>query len=98
MEIRLTVTAKGRFWNGGACIDVDDPMSEVFEPLKTCDDPIMQLINGEILAESTTARSVLKIRKDAADYLANKISDLLLKEMKKNDTHNGYKIHDIGGF
>ena len=94
MEIKITITAKERFWNGGASIVLDDLLSESFEPLKTCDEPIMTLMGDDVLPESTTVKKVLKLRKNAAGYLAGKLSNCLLKEMQKKDTHNGYRIHN----
>ena len=97
MELKIIVQAKERFFQGGVSIVIDDLMSEVFEPLRTCDEPIMQLISGEIQAESIEARKVLQLRKDAAEDLAKGLTKCLLEQMQKHDTHNGYKTHQPGG-
>ena len=91
MELRITVYACGKHWNGGAAITVPEPMIEAFESLKTCDEPMMAFVAGDIPAKSLENKKVLKIRKDAAKFLSEALTEHLLYEMKKLDTHNGYK-------
>lgn len=92
MNLEITICANGRYWNGGAKIRVPDPMIMAFEPLKSCDDTIMAMATGDILAASEELKTKLTIRKDAAEYLATTITKYLLGEMSKNDTHNGYSV------
>jgi hypothetical protein len=42
-------------------------------------------------ATTQEAKIVIKTREDAAEVLADEIAQLIVREMKKNDTHNGYK-------
>lgn len=90
MELKLTVEASGRHWSGGVCIEVTEPMQYVFEPINTCDDPITAIATGDELPCNESVRQKLGMRKDAAKDLARVITEMLLNEMKKNDTHNGY--------
>lgn len=90
MDLEVTVRARGRYWNGGAIARVPDPMAKAFEPLKTTDEPLMALLAGDAVAGSYEVREVMNIREDAAEYLSKKIAHMLLGEMRKHDTRNGY--------
>lgn len=91
MNLRITVHTEGRFCDSAASMTVPDPMVEAFEPLKTCDDSMMAYMSGDVLPESFEYTKKLKLRKNAAEYLAKVIANHLILEMQKNDTHNGYK-------
>ncbi|MCP5006896.1 MAG: hypothetical protein GY941_23560 [Planctomycetes bacterium] len=91
MELEIVVRARGQHWYGGAAIIVPEPMVEAFEPLNTCDEPTMPFITGDVPIESQEVQRVLKVRTDAAELLSKALANQLLTEMKKLDTHNGYK-------
>jgi len=90
MKIRLRVDIDGRHWNGGAIVEVPELFCKCFEPLKTCDESVAAVATGDVLEASATARTVMKMREDAAEILAKKLTTMILSEMKNNDTHNGY--------
>ena len=92
MKIRLRVNVDGPFWNGGAVIDVPDLVCQHFEPLKTCDLPFVANLLGEMTCEEGEA--IIAVREDAAEILAKEISRMIVSEMSKNDTHNGYKVEN----
>ena len=89
MRLRVTVNADGQYFNGGAEIVIDEPMSKCFEPMRSGDAGVFSAIAGDLCEEK--ARIVMKTRDDAAEYIAKHLAELLVDEMKKNDTHNGYK-------
>ena len=88
MRLRITVNAEGQYWNGGAEIKIDEPMSKCFEPMKSGDAEIFSALAGDLC--EAEAKIVMKTREDAAEYIAKHLAEHLLDEMKKNDTHNGY--------
>jgi len=89
MRIRLTVDIRGRHFDGGAEIEVPHDMLRCFEPVDLCDHPVTACFspNG---ATNTTFKVVEKTRDDAADILAKELARLIVGEMKKLDTKNGY--------
>ena len=90
MKLQLRVDVDGQYWNGGAIRQVPEFYHQAFEPLKTCDDPTMTYVTGDKLAESEEVRKVMKIREDAAKILAKELTAMILAEMKRHDTNNGY--------
>ena len=91
MRLRVTVNADGQYFNGGAEIVISDPMSKCFEPMKAGDAGVFSALAGDLC--EAECKVVMKTREDAADYIAKHIAELLVDEMKKNDTHNGYAIN-----
>ena len=91
-EIELIARVRGVYETFGGCIKVPSLMYEAFEPLKTGDDPIMGIVSGEVYRESEEAKRIIKVREDAAKILADELAALIVSEMKKYDTHNGYKV------
>jgi len=91
MKLLLRVIAQGRYSSVGAEIEISEMQQKCFEPLRTADDPALAYINGERSAGSAEAKVVMKTRDDAAEIMAKEIARMLVREMKKNDTHNGYK-------
>ena len=89
MKIRLRADVDGRYWSGGAVVEVPELVCQQFEPMKSCDEPLVALITGDILNEKT--KVVIKTRKDAAKILAEQLTEMIVAEMKKHDTHNGYR-------
>lgn len=90
MRLQLRVDVDGMYWSGGAISQIPDLYYQAFEPLKTCDDSIIAYATGENLAGSEEVHRVMKIREDAAEILAGEITRMILAEMKKHDTNNGY--------
>ena len=91
MELEIIVRAKGHHWNGGAAMTVPEPLEYAFEPLKTTDEPVMTFVMGdEVMANSEVCHKKLKVRQDAAKYIAEALTASLLAEMESHDTHNGY--------
>ena len=89
MRLNLRVDIDGMYWNGGACIEVPEMFRKCFEPMKTCDDPIVAYATGDTFKDETI-KIVMKTRDDAAEILAKELANMIIDEMKKNDTHNGY--------
>lgn len=90
MKLMLRVDVEGRFWDGGAVIQVPEMLVEAFEPLKTTDDPWMAMATGDKLENHDSVRRVIKLREKAAEILAKELTHILLSEMRKRDTSNGY--------
>jgi len=90
MELRLRVEVNGMYFSGGAIAEVTEQQLQCFEPLKTNDDPMMCIADGGVMASSEAVNIVMRTRKDAADVIAKELAALIVHEMKKNDTHNGY--------
>lgn len=87
MKLSLRVDVNGMYWHGGACIEIPEMHRLCFEPMKTCDEPMLRMVTGDISNE--TAKVVMKTREDAADILAKELANMIVSEMKKKDTHNG---------
>lgn len=88
MKLTVTVRANGRFCDAQASIVVPEPLEQCFEPMKVAVDPFL----AGALDEKTCAEAEIKIklREDAANYIAKALTDLLTQEMRKYDTLNGY--------
>ncbi|MFH1020895.1 MAG: hypothetical protein V1782_09860 [Pseudomonadota bacterium] len=96
MKIRLRVDVDGMYWDGGAVVEIPELFCRQFEPLKTTDDPMFYgapNVSGEISEES--AQVVLKAREDAAEILSTQLTAMIISEMGKNDTHNGYRKGEV---
>ena len=100
MRIELKVLVDGIHWSGGASVEIPEIFRKTFEPLKLCDDPMIAYITGDIVNNSMPAKTIMKTRDDAAQILAKELTRLIVAEMQKNDTQNGYTIvgdsHDNG--
>ena len=75
-----------------ARVDIDPIMYKAFEPLRLCDDPLVRIATREIAPNSEECQVVIKMRKDAAEYLSRQIADMILAEIVKHDTVNGYPL------
>lgn len=92
MEINIAVRARGQLWSGGVSVDIAEPFVFAWETLKMCDDSLMAPITGEVMPTSIEAKKILKFRKETAKELAEEITRLLVCDMYKHDTLNGYKV------
>lgn len=93
--MNITVTIQDRFKRYTAGITVDEFMvNEAFMPLKTTDEPLIAYATGELVEGSAFVQKVVKTREDAAERISEILAEILVNEMKKNDTHNGYRIND----
>lgn len=91
MKLKLIIYVDGMYFRGGAAVDIPELMRKEFDPLKTCDDAIASLATGDMLGQSREAKIVIKTREDSAKILAERLTRMIVNEMKKNDEHNGYK-------
>lgn len=96
MEISLSVSVRGVNFSGGAARTVPELFERYFKPLKTCDDPFVAIARDEYPYGGQKATRVRVGRRDLANILAEEISNIIVEQMKKNDTHNGYKIDESG--
>lgn len=93
MKLTLCVKLEGEFGQYVACKDVDDYQKRCFEPDNTCDDYIMATVTGaRCLPDRNGPSIVVKTREDVAKRLAEELIPMIVEAMKKNDTHNGYKV------
>jgi hypothetical protein len=90
MYLRISVSALGQFFDASVTIEVTEPYVRAFKPLRTTDDPMTAYANGELTADSASARVVMKFREEAAKEIAAALTDQLVKIMQRNDTFNGY--------
>jgi len=95
MKLHITVVGIDRFHHSGISTEVADVYREAFRPLRTTDSPILAIALNEPMPCSERSRKVLTLRKDAAKVLGNHIAELLLKEMAKADTLNGYTLEEV---
>ena len=89
MKISLQVRVDGMHWSGGAGIDVPELLRQCFEPMRSGDEPFISMATGEITEQE--AKIVMKTRSDAAEILGRELAELIVREMKAKDTHNGYE-------
>lgn len=90
MKLTVRVDVDGMYFSGGACAVVPEMLVQAFAPLRTCSEPVVAAVFGEVYDKSETFRTTVQLRKDATEILANELTKLLLSEMRKMDTHNGY--------
>lgn len=90
MKINLTVSINEQFYTGGAGMEVPDILEQAFEPLKVTDDRLLATVLNEKTMDE--ARIVLRFRENAAKELAEAMASLILDEMRKNDTLDGYPL------
>lgn len=94
-KLTLCVHLEGMFWSGGACVEIPELIRETFEPLKTCDEPLLCLGTGELIPESVAIKTILAVRQDAAEILAKELTQMILSCMQKDDTVNGYRLQEV---
>lgn len=94
MKLSLRVDVDGHFFHGGACRDIPEMVQQCFEPMKTCDDAMSALISRDKSYDQVEANVIMKTRVDAANMLAKELAEMIVHEMKKCDTHNGYKVEE----
>ncbi len=87
-KLDIMVRVNGRHWDGYAGKEIPELYQECFEPIRTSDESMLMPF-GEISHQE--ARRVLKVRRDAAEILAKELTEMILSEMGKNDTYNGYR-------
>jgi len=92
MKISLKIRVNGNFWNGGASMEIPELYMQCFEPLKINDDVLMAYAEGGVMEKD--ARIVMKTRENAAEILGRALAEMIVTEMKKNDTLNGYPTED----
>lgn len=94
MELSIRVETMSRYGRFFACVNIDEPLVEAFEPLKTGDDPLVAVVTGEVMPCDEKINTVVKLRENAAQDISQKLTELLMAAMKKHDTHNGYPIEE----
>jgi len=94
MKLTLQVNLKNQYGHWCGAIDIPDLYRRCFEPLKTCDDPLIAWMSGDVMKHGVEAKIVMKTREDAAEILAKELADFIVTAMKKDDTHNGYRKED----
>lgn len=92
MKIRLRVDVDGEYFNGGAIAEVPELMTELFRTVDLCEDPLMAILSGGHVVGSAKYEKVIKKREDAARILAKELTRLIISEMNKHDTQNGYDV------
>lgn len=92
MKLELTVKAIGHHVESFACVNVPEPFIAAFEPLRFCTNPALAYALSETTANSEEAQKILTFRQEAASEIATALSQLIVDEMTKNDTLDGYLI------
>ncbi len=90
MKLTICVRVDGMYRKAEACMDLPEPLIRAFEPLNTADDPFLGALFRQPQPRSFAVKEVFKMREEAAKEIADAITAHLIKEMSKNDTHNGY--------
>ena len=89
MDITLCVHIDGQIESVSMCKNLDEMQGQCFAPLNTSDDRLLGALAYD--ATEMEAKIITKTREDAAEIIAKELSVLIVREMRKNDTHNGYK-------
>ena len=90
MDIQVTISDDKFGYSFAYSAEIDAVLEESFAPLNRSDDLMISSIMGD--ATDAEAEVVLKMRSDAVRIISEAISEGLVKEMKKHDTINGYKV------
>ena len=86
MEIKVELN-HGIFGNYGACIQLDDVLyQEEFCALSLSDNTIPFCTSFD----SAQCKRIVKLRKNSAKIISEKLTSFLIKAMAKNDTYEGY--------
>lgn len=92
-SITIRVDVNNRFGHYAASIELRDEVQvECFNPCRTTDEPMLAIATGDIYAKDDEFQRVIKTREDAAKIIAEQLTEHIINAMKKNDTHNGYKV------
>lgn len=89
MKISFSVTSE--LFSSTVRSEIDDPIKKTFDPLMTTDIPLIGLLTRELPSTSPTVEIVVKERKEVAESMAKELTEMILKVMREQDTHNGYR-------
>jgi hypothetical protein len=91
MGISIDISLDGRFSRARVSREVDEVFRRAFEPIRYGDCGPISAMTDISTAE---CRVVLKLRQDAAEFIATEIAEMLIEQMKSKDTLNGYSIEE----
>lgn len=94
MRLSIRTSLDGRFCNSYANVEVPELLTAVMAPIATTDDVTVAYAVasaiGELPADCAEVTMLLKLREDAAAIIAKELTTMLVAQMSKLDTHNGY--------
>jgi len=91
MKIQLRVDVDGIHFRGGAIVEVPESMNYFFEGIDESDENELLCFSSKTFIEKIEVKKALRLRSEAAKEMAEALTSLILSEMSKNDTYNGYK-------
>lgn len=91
MKLEITVTVCGRYFRGGAAMEVPESLVEAFNQLDTTTEPLFSSFGTE-LHNGESHKRVIKLRREAAKEISDALTRVLMNQMAKNDTMNGYPM------
>lgn len=97
MKLTVAVRLDGQFNNEAIDVEIPEPFGLAFESIDQCDDTTTLLVYGmDAARHNQRVERVLKLRPDAAYFIAKNITELLLEHMKSKDTVSGYRVKREG--
>jgi hypothetical protein len=91
MELQLSVVANcGRDGTFHSSTKLPNAFIEAFEPMRTCDDRRLAMATAELVPGDAAYMRKRKLREDIAQYLSTALTRMLLEQMRRADTHNGW--------
>lgn len=90
MRINVTVKAYGRIADFTAGMEINEPLIQAFEPIKTTDMPLLALFGDEKMPNSIGVQKIIMLREEAAKEISETLTKMLIDAMQKHDTYNGY--------
>jgi hypothetical protein len=91
MGISIDVSLDGEFSRAQISREVDEVFRRAFEPMRHGDCGLVSAMTDMSTAE---CRVILKLREEAAQFIATEIAEMLIEHMKSKDTLNGYSIEE----
>lgn len=89
MRAGIRVDVEGQHGAWVVSRELPELVCQHFEPLRICDEPLLRYATNEVSCDQ--ARVVVKAREDAAEVLAKELAILIVEEMGRCDTYNGYR-------
>lgn len=92
MKVEVRISQYSHYFAAGASMEIPNCLHEAFAPVEVRADAFDRVFLGGI--SERQMQKVMVVREDAAKIIAEALTEMLVAEMSKRDTRNGYTKED----